>query len=77
MKGTVYMKSTNLRILFTLAILCALTLTGSVKAQERVKIANGTLEGTLEKASGVQSFKAIPFAQPPTGDLRWKPPKTS
>jgi para-nitrobenzyl esterase len=75
MKGTAYMKSTNLRILFTLAILYALTLTGSAYAQEGVKIASGALEGTLEKASRVQSFKGIPFAQPPTGDLRWKPPQ--
>ncbi len=43
-------------------------------AQNRVSISNGTLEGTLEN-SGVMSFKGIPFAQPPTGEMRWKPPQ--
>ena len=39
-----------------------------------VKIANGTLEGMIEK-SGVRSFKGIPFAAPPVGNLRWKEPQ--
>ncbi len=34
----------------------------------------GRYIGTVE-ASGVLSFKGIPFAQPPLGDLRWLPPK--
>ncbi|MBC7570733.1 MAG: carboxylesterase family protein [Spirosoma sp.] len=40
----------------------------------RVKMTNGTLEGITEP-SGVQSFKGIPFAAPPVGDLRWKAPQ--
>ncbi len=40
----------------------------------QVKLANGTLEGVAE-ASGVRSFKGIPYAQPPVGDLRWKEPQ--
>lgn len=46
-------------------------------AQEKptqVKISCGTLEGTTE-ASGIRSFKGIPFAQPPVGDLRWREPQ--
>ncbi len=43
-------------------------------AANRVKIANGTLEGVTEK-SGIRSFKGIPFAAPPVGDLRWKEPQ--
>ncbi len=39
----------------------------------KVKIANGWLEGTDE--SGVISFKGVPFAAPPVGDLRWKEPQ--
>src|SRR5450432_2088998 len=39
----------------------------------RVQTANGTLEGTNE--SGIHSFKGVPFAQPPVGDLRWKEPQ--
>ena len=40
----------------------------------RVKVKNGQLEGILEK-SGIHSFKGIPFAAPPVGDLRWKEPQ--
>lgn len=40
----------------------------------QVKTANGILEGVTE-ASGIRSFKGVPFAQPPVGDLRWKEPQ--
>ncbi len=40
----------------------------------QVRISDGVLEGTLE-ASGIRSFKGIPFAAPPIGDLRWKAPQ--
>ena len=39
-----------------------------------VKISNGTLQGVVE-ASGIHSFKGIPYALPPVGDLRWKEPQ--
>jgi len=62
-------------VFFAAAILFATTFTGSVFAQDSVKIANGVLEGTSDKSSGVRSFKGVPFAEPPVGDLRWKPPQ--
>jgi para-nitrobenzyl esterase len=48
--------------------------TSSGSASLVVKTVNGPVEGTVEK-SGVRSFKAIPFAAPPVGDLRWKEPE--
>ena len=57
----------------------ALLLTGSAGAQtlanHQVKVSNGVLEGTFNSDCGVRSFKGIPFAQPPIGELRWKPPQ--
>ncbi len=39
----------------------------------RVNTANGVLEGIND--SGILTFKGVPFAQPPVGDLRWKTPQ--
>lgn len=41
-----------------------------------VKTANGSVEGMMEK-SGVRSFKGIPFAASPVGNLRWKEPQAA
>ena len=39
-----------------------------------VHIENGSLEGSISK--GVSSFKGIPFAAPPVGEFRWRPPQS-
>jgi para-nitrobenzyl esterase len=42
-------------------------------ASEQVTIAGGTIEGKVD--DGVSSFKGVPYAAPPVGDLRWRPPQ--
>jgi para-nitrobenzyl esterase len=43
-------------------------------APDRVKTANGAIEGIGPGANGVRAFKGIPFAAPPVGELRFAPP---
>jgi para-nitrobenzyl esterase len=49
-------------------------MTAFAQTGKQVKIENGIVESVTEK-SGVNSFKGIPFAQPPIGELRWKEPQ--
>ncbi len=39
----------------------------------KVKCENGVMVGKTDE--GVTSFKGVPFAKPPVGDLRWKAPE--
>jgi para-nitrobenzyl esterase len=64
---------TSLSLLFPALI--ALTAIRPAFADDRVKIANGVLESNSVSKDGVRSFKGIPFAQPPIGDLRWREPQ--
>ncbi len=45
----------------------------SVTTALRVKTSNGILEGIDE--SGIRTFKGVPFAEPPVGNLRWREPQ--
>jgi para-nitrobenzyl esterase len=42
-------------------------------AAPQVKVAQGTLEGT--RNTDLYMFKGVPFAAPPVGTLRWRPPQ--
>lgn len=41
---------------------------------DRVQVTGGTIEG-VKRDDGIRVFKGVPFAEPPVGELRWKPPQ--
>jgi para-nitrobenzyl esterase len=61
------------RISFLLFVITSLS-SYAQTATPTVKTANGIVQGVVE-TSGIHSFKGLPFAQPPVGDLRWKEPQ--
>ncbi|MBN8921912.1 MAG: carboxylesterase family protein [Rhodanobacter sp.] len=40
-----------------------------------VRVATGSLSGIHDAKAGLDEFKGIPYAAPPVGALRWKPPQ--
>ena len=52
-----------------------MTFATSALAENQVRIDSGILEGTASPEPGVRAFLGIPFAAPPVGDLRWRPPQ--
>ena len=59
-----------------LGALLAFTLI-SVRADElQVTVESGGLSGFASRDGLVRSFKGVPYAAPPVGALRWRPPQT-
>src|SRR5215831_6719642 len=54
------------------ALLVSWALASGSDLQTVVKIDSGLVAGT---GTAVHSYKGIPYAAPPTGDFRWKPPQ--
>lgn len=66
------MKKTSLAAI-VLSLIMKTVAAQNVEAQQ-VETVNGRVQGITE-SSGVCSFKGIPYAQPPVGNLRWREPQ--
>jgi para-nitrobenzyl esterase len=80
-----------LGVLFTVFIWGGIILSGCAKQEEEVeravapeplsdplKIDTGYISGTLigDIENPIKTYRGIPYAAPPEGDLRWKPPQS-
>lgn len=70
MKRSLCFLLTVLVLLSTVAVSCA---PAAVLIKDPVKIDTGQISGAT--VGDVHVYKGIPFAAPPVGDLRWKPPQ--
>ncbi len=53
----------------------ALSVVTCAMAANQVRTESGVVEGTTSRDSKVRIYKGIPYAAPPVGPLRWKPPQ--
>src|SRR5215813_12938212 len=65
----------NRIVQFTFVAFIVVTAVVSAAISDPVKIDTGLIEGTSNAGSEVRVFKGIPFAAPPVGPLRWRPPQ--
>jgi para-nitrobenzyl esterase len=62
-----------MRSLITLLVTAVLPLSAAIP--QPVKVEGGPVQGVPGKDASITAFKGIPFAAPPTGDLRWRAPQ--
>ncbi|MBN1906003.1 MAG: carboxylesterase family protein, partial [Deltaproteobacteria bacterium] len=65
-----------MKTLFIFLLVCLLLVFVSCsKSNPVLNIEGGQVAGVETPTNGVTSYKGIPFAAPPVGELRWKEPQ--
>lgn len=66
-------------MIFSLSLGTALALAGQAIASPIISstttLKAGTIHGRDRNQAGIVEYLGVPFATPPLGDLRWKPPQ--
>jgi para-nitrobenzyl esterase len=71
----IFMKRTFRQMAVMIALVPALVSAAGDPPPNCVRTENGMVQGVTDPATGINIFKGIPFAAPPIGDLRWRPPQ--
>ncbi|WP_319226908.1 carboxylesterase family protein [Draconibacterium orientale] len=70
------MKNVRVILFFCIAVgFVACSTKTPQQIKDSVTLADGTVSGSFDESTGITTFKGIPFAAPPVGDLRWKAPQ--
>jgi para-nitrobenzyl esterase len=67
------MKTVTKPLVCSLAGLAAVGIATAEQPNTVVRVDTGQLQGVIE--DGVVSYKGVPFAAPPVGEMRWRPPQ--
>ena len=65
----------RISLLIVSSVVLASTIHAPAAMPESVRVGSGLVSGAALSGGVVRAFKGIPYAAPPVGSLRWRPPQ--